>query len=149
MLSKQTGDSTRNRPNIGRVAMVFVISTVLSGCQLQHAKEAKIRQALDPGVRSLEVMPASLEAAVKESVDPNTNAIITLGPGGQERTFVTSDRVDEHGNVIFEEFPIPADQINGIIITNSGVVYLLYEGSPDKQSQCFPGDGCVPVSHTH
>jgi hypothetical protein len=149
MSSKQALVSSRNRLNRAQIAMVLGVAAMIGGCQSQYQEGAKLRQAQSPGTRELEVMPQELEAVVKQTVGPEINAIITLGPSGQERTFVTSDRTDENGNVLFEDFPISADQINGVIITDSGVVYLSYEGSPDRQTQCFPSDGCVPVQHSH
>jgi hypothetical protein len=105
---------------------------------------------LEEGPIELEVMPQNLEVAVKATPGlEETNAVITLGPNGQERTFLTSDRFDGSGNLRIQPFPTHAEQINGLIRTYSGVVYLSWEGSPDKQCQSVPGGPCLPVSHTH
>jgi hypothetical protein len=98
---------------------------------------------------NLGVMPEELETVVKKTVDQQVNAIITLGPDGQERTFLTRERFkdpDDPNTLILQKFPIESPKrITSVIAALSGVGYLLWESSPDCQTQYFPGNGSAPV----
>jgi len=103
---------------------------------------------------SLEAMSEPLEEAIRsleDVLDLRVNAIIALGPNGQERTFLTRERFnpDDPGRVLMQVFPIVSPkQIYEPIGTRSGVVYLSWEASPGHLCQKFPGiPECVPVPH--
>jgi hypothetical protein len=95
---------------------------------------------------NLEVMPPELEAKVKQTVGQEVYGIITLGPGGQERRFLSASQFTNPP--VWQQFPIePVDRItslNSSAFGGEGV--LKWEASPDCQCRWYPGlNKCVPL----
>jgi hypothetical protein len=74
---------------------------------------------------------------------PGIVAVTTYDVNGVEQTYLKAESLAQ-GPITWPNEPV--SQINTIDV--HGVMFMSYEGSPDKKTACFP-TGCYPVSHSH